>query len=333
MVQVIEVSKQSFHLFNEVPKTLYPADSPWWRNHEVIDQSALIGCYVALKEGSPIGRAALYRQPGMKYHAEDAWFVGNYECAEQPDAAHALLTYIAFIARKGNASYLIGPINGSTWENYRFNTSHIHPLFLFEPYHKLYYNEQFVANDFHVIARYSSNITTDLSFNDKRILIREHDFFQEGVKIRGIDVRNMEVELDQLYHFTNFVFQGNFLYNAIDKKTFVSKYHEVLKVIDHDYVLLAENKIGEIIGFIFSYDDRYAINGKSLIIKTLARHPAERHKGLGHVLANRVIRLAKERGFCSVVHAFIIEQGDATAISANFIGNPYKRYVLYGRKI
>jgi len=324
---------QEDRLFDKVPGHLYPPDSLRLRESEEVNPETLVARYTVCREGHPVARAALYQGNAMQGEDRQVWMIGNYECVPDEPVSDALFERLFVDAKAGGSDYLIGPMNGSTWDNYRFSVSHDFPNFLLEPYHHLYYVNQFRRAGFKEISRYVSNIDTELACDWLELLEKERTFAGEGVRIRPLNVDSLEAELEQLYPFIDATFRSNRFYIPISRERFKAKYLAAAALIDSDYVLVAENSAGQPVGFIFSYDDRYSQRGRSLVIKTLARAKERRYGGLGHVLANRVIRLARERGYRSVVHAFIVEQGDATRVSGNFTGRPYKKYILLGKDL
>jgi len=321
-----------FHLFENLPKRLYPADSIRHRQQDTVSDDFLTACYVAVENGEAQARVALYGNPALTYKGRHAFSIGNYECVDDPGIASALLEHVAQeLAQPG--AVLIGPMNGSTWENYRFSLDHNAPNFFLEPYHHLYYNDHFLAAGFAPVSHYSSNLDTRLSFDFTDVLQREEELLERGMIIRGIDVNNFENELQKLYGFISGSFAGNFLYTPADREAFSKKYRQAAAIIRPEYVLIAEDGKGEVTGFIFCYDDLFNTAEKSLVIKTLARKQSDEWKGLGQILANRVIRLAKARGYASIIHAFMISEGVSTFASQKFLGGNYKNYVLYGKTL
>lgn len=319
--------------FMEIPSLLYPQDSPRHLEPDEINTDALVATYVVMADGKPQARAALYRTDGMTWNGLQVWTIGNYECVHRTVVAQALLDAVMKDAQADGAEYFVGPMNGSTWDNYRFSESHDFPNFLLEPYHHLYYVQQFRDAGFEEIARYTSNVDTELACDWPQLFEKEREFADQGIRIRPIDVACLDEELEKLHPFIHDTFADNLLYTPISLSRFKAKYRAAAPLINKDYVLIAENADGAVAGFIFSYDDAYNRRGGSLIIKTLARANGKSYAGLGHVLVNRVIRLARQRGYRSVVHAFIIERGDATLVSSNFAGRPYKTYVLFGKPL
>lgn len=93
------------------------------------------------------------------------------------------------------------------------------------------------------IAKYTSSYDSKIQFDDAKILnraIQLNNF--EGVKIRPI-LNCLEEELTNLYPFVKEAFQKNFLYTPISLESFKNKYPEAAKIMDSDYVLVAEDSL------------------------------------------------------------------------------------------
>jgi hypothetical protein len=323
----------NFELFLKLPDLLYPPGSIRFQQSENIGQEFIYKYFMVTEENIPKARAILYNNPALHYQGLRTMCIGNYESADETHVSTKLFETIFKEARKQHTEFIIGPMNGSTWENYRFSTHQQHPNFLLEPYHHLYYNEQFISSGFKIISRYSSTINHALSESMDGIVQRDTDLSKRGVTIRTINMEQFENELSRLYPFIKKAFQANFLYTPINWNTFKTKYMEAAKIIVPEHVLIAENSANDIIGFIFCYDDLFHTASKRLIIKTLARDPSPEWSGLGYVLMNRVLAGIKKEGYQSVVHAFMIENGASTPLSTHFGSASYKNYVLYGTHV
>lgn len=332
-IRIIEPGSEQFHLFETAAANLYPANILPTQLMKGMNRDFLHTFYVAVKNNKVTGRAGLYHNPQLTYQHQKAVCAGNYECMNDTECANTLLQQVVKDAAKLGAKFLIGPMNGSTWDDYRFSTHHQHPNFLLEPYHQLYYNDQFVQFGFRPIANYISNIDHSLVHDHPSVLKTEKELMAKGIVIRSIDMGNYEAELKKLYPFICSSFQTNFLYTQVSEESFVSKYKEAAAIIDPEFVLIAEDQHKEIIGFIFCYHDLLNTNPKTIVVKTVTRNPANEWKGLGHVMGNRVIRAAAQRGFRAAIHAFVIKEGTSTGLSNTFSGNSYKNYVLYGMEI
>lgn len=323
----------NFHLFENLPKQLYPADSIRHQQSESINNEFLDSCYVLQINGEVKARVALYDNPHLTYNGMKSACIGNYESIDDKEVSEQLLHYVINETKKIGKEFLIGTMNGSTWDNYRFSTHHHFPNFLLEPYHHLYYNEHFLSCGFKAIFNYTSSIDRTIPCDHEDVLKLDNEFSKLGVTIRNINMNAYEEELKNLYPFISSAFKSNFLYTPISWETFRNKYLEAAQIINPEYVLIAEDAKGNVIGFIFCYDDLFNNKEKSLVIKTVVRDKSKQWSGLGHVMANKVIRLIKRKGYESIIHAFMVEQATSTGVSNFFSGNIFKNYVLYGMKI
>jgi L-amino acid N-acyltransferase YncA len=329
----INIDDKRFEEFKGFPFRIYPADSIRLRQSEGINEAFLRHIYM-LYDGEELkGRLALYDNPDLEYQSKKSFCIGNYECVDEKDCARLLLHAAQDDAKSAGAEYVIGPMNGSTWDNYRFSAHNGSPNFLLEPYHHIYYNKQWQDNGFQVISKYVSNYESEIVCDQPTVLQREKELLDAGLIIRNVNLDRYEEELERLYPFVMLTFQTNFLYTPVSWEHFREKYTEARAIIIAENLLIAEDSEGNIVGFVFVYDDLYNRKEKSLVVKTIGRHPDKKWSGLGQVLANRVVRRAKNLGYQSLVHAFIFEKGTSVNLSAMFLGNSAKNYILYGKEI
>lgn len=323
----------NFEKFTQFPLDLY-IQHPQRKNHpERIAEHHLHHACIVENQGKVLARAAIYVNPQLTYQGYTSCCVGHYECVEDDFVASFFWKELFNQIQAMNVEYIIGPMNGSTWEDYRFSLSHEHPNFLLEPYHFIYYNQQWKNAGFTEISSYYSSLDQDMPCDWDEILQLEQDFEKRGVFVRSIDVNNYESELKKLYPLVLQGFQRNFLYTPIPWEAFYEKYTSAKSLIDPGFVYIAETTEGQAVGFIFSYRDLLDTTKKSLIVKTIARNPDKAYAGLGHVIGNKIIREANVRKFDTSKHVFLIEQATSKDLSANFMAKPYKKYALYGKKI
>ncbi len=335
MMHIVETHSENpdFQQFVDFPKGIYLADLPKFAVSESIPTEFHAGSFLLFRNDKVVARASLYHNPQLYYKNQPACTVGNYECIEDESCAKAILERVTQEARTLGANYLLGPMNGSTWEKYRFATDHEQPPFFLEPYHHLYYNEQFRKAGFSPIAGYYTNIDTEMVFDHPKVLIRTQEFKETGVIIRPIDLIRFEEELVRIHDFNNLAFTKNFLFTPIDLDSFLRKYLSAKAILHPEFTLIAEDKDRNLIGYYFCFDDLLKIAHKSLIVKTLARHPNPKWKGLGHVMGNLVVKKAVALGYDSMLHPFMYNHGTSHSLSENFSGNNYRNYLLYGKAI
>lgn len=332
-MEIIRVTPgtEAFRQFMEVPLMVYPSGSLRLQQQEDIPTDHLVTGVVALRNKQPVGRVAVYHNPQLRWKEMSVVCAGNYECEENPETAEALLLTVHEIAQSLHAEVIIGPMNGSTWDQYRFSLHNDAPNFLLEPYNHVYYNAQFTANEFQTLARYTSRIDYKLPCNVPDILRRKAELTEMGATIRNIDKSRYAEELNWLFPLISKAFSTNFLYSEIRPERFLEKYLAAAPIIEEDFVRVATDRFGEPIGFIFAYRNMLNTTDNQLVVKTIARDPSPQWTGLGHVMGDEVLAAAKSRNYTSVIHAFMIESGTSTGISLNYLGNPYKEYALYYR--
>lgn len=320
-----------FSLFENFPLEIYAENSPRFNLSEKVDTEYLEACFVLIKDGKLKSRCALYNNPYLSYQNKKAACIGNYECVNENDIAKKFLNHVDEEARRTGAQFLIGPMSGSTWNEYRFSVDHNYPPFFLEAWRHLYYNEQFRQNGFEIIGKYFSSIETDLAFDNPQVAEKERQLKHSGVTFRNISLTKFEEELEKLFSFNAMAFQSNFLYTPINKDAFIKKYEETKSIIDPAFVIIAEDDKKNMIGYIFCVDDFFNKKEKSLILKTVARHPDKKWSGTGHVLGKMICEKAIENNYKSIIHSFMYEEGTSNVMSKNFSGNIFKNYVLYGK--
>lgn len=325
--------ESDFQLFESLTEILYPAEILKLKAMEGINQPLLKQAYVLLQNGSPVARCCLYNNPELLYQGLKSFCIGNFESIDSSTCSNELFRLVAEDARAAGAEYLIGPMNGSTWDTYRLGLTDRQPIFFLEPFYPAYYRNLFATSGFSPIAHYVSNVDESRDLHNERIIALENRFLDKGVRFRNIDLERYEAELEKLHTFCMASFRNNFLFTSISKAAFVEKYIKVKPYIDPQYVIIAEDAQENTVGFIFCLNNRYDTTKKGMIIKTMAKHPSVRYGGMGNILASRLKQKALENGYDYIIHAFMIQSNASRALSEYFSGTVRKEYDLYGKDI
>lgn len=319
-----------FDRFLQVPHTLYDKATIKLQSlNDGINTDYLFACLVATHDNIPVGRCALYQNPHLLYEGKTCMTIGNYECSDAPGVSDALIAEAKRMAKENGAEMLIGPMNGSTWDAYRFCTNPGADVFFLEPYHQPFYAAQFEVAGFAPIAEYVSTIDRKLLHDAPAVVERDREFMAQGFRFRNIRLDQYEQELQLLYDFCCRSFAGNFLYTPVSREVFFSKYKAIKPFIIEEYVMIAEYPDGRIAGFVFCFPDHVQANEKRMVLKTLARDMVPETKGLGNVIGNRMTKLVKEKGFTSMIHALIHIDNRSKNLSAQYSGELLKTYALY----
>ncbi len=326
-------NEAAYEIFKDLPQRLYEADSPRFRlgNEPVLTH--LTGCYVLWQNEQPVGRFAFYENPHLQYQQGKAACLGSYECVNDAVVSQKLMSEAIALAKAKGYEWLIGPMEGSTWSNYRFSKHHQHAPFFMEPYHHLYYNEQWQKAGFAPIAHYESNLDQDLAYDAPALAKVQEKYESEGAVFRSIDLANFEADLEKIGQLSITGFAENFLYTPIEVQEFVSKYAPLKQFFDPRLITIVEDAQGILQALSFNIKNFNDPSDKSLIIKSLMRSKSCPFRGIGSYLVGKTVQTAKELGFEQIIHAFMIKGNASQDISEKYSAHEYKSYVLYGLKL
>lgn len=326
-------SEENFVIFKELPQKLYPKDSQRFLlgNEPVIEH--LEGCYVLFKNEIPIARCAFYMNPKLQLDGKSTACIGSFECENNFESAEFLLKSIVEIARQKDVQILIGPMEGSTWENYRFSLDNSTPNFFMEPYNHEYYPTFFEKFGFNIFGSYFSNKDLLMEINKDELKRFEEKLEQNNGIARFLDVENLASELEKIAHFNNEVFKENNLFTPINPEKFVEKYMGMKKYLRPDFIRIIEDEKEQIHAILFSIEDFFNQNEKTLIVKSIARRKDSPFRGSTGYLGQKTYEVAKKEGFQNVIHAYFHEENESSTVSERYGGKRFKSYRLYSYEL
>ena len=232
---------------------------------------AIGGVFISDKEN--IGSAVLYKNPYFKAPNNNGLLFGYFK-ASNATVAKLMFEKIEEIARNNQSDKLIGPINGSTWYDYRLMDAHNNTTFLGEEITPLVYNDYLKENEFKVLKSYQSNLASSSDFSEELILQKETELKENEWKVRPINKENLNNELALIANFSNKAFASNFLYSPIKKNDFIEKYRPLMQQLPTDYIWLVENTKGELKTIMLAYENLLS-NSKELILVNFSYLPYE----------------------------------------------------------
>jgi hypothetical protein len=322
--------KESDPLFNGIAEQLYSASLRLiHRPLDAINKEYAAAGICVLKDDKPAGRLIAYAATGVEAHSKKSLVLGNYECIDDDHAAQELLNAAADLARMEGYKCLVGPMSGTTWDTYRFCTNPEAGMFLSEPVHQPWYVKQWTENGFETLADYVSTIDRNLTCNEEDALQQEKHFTSAGVHFRNIDLDHYEDELKKLFPLCEKAFSNNFLYTPVKWETFRDKYIAVKAFVVPEMIFLAETAAGELAGFAFNIHDHFCQDEKRMVVKTVARDPDPRFRGLGNVLSNMSQRYARDHAYSASIHALMYSGNYSVKLSEKYTGAPFKHYKLF----
>jgi hypothetical protein len=244
-----------------------------------------------------------------------------------------LIEFAKEIAISKGYSWIIGPMEGSTWSSYRFSLNHDSPQFFMEPYHHLYYNNQFVESGFEMINSYTSNLVLASNLDAKKVTELEELNNELGFTFRNIELDNYENELRKIAKLSLEGFNSNFLYTPITENDFINKYLQMKPFIDPKVIWMIENKSKELHAYVFCIKDFFDAKKETLIIKTIVKKRESNFKKLGVYSIYKINEMAVKNNFTKVIHAMMSEDNFSTKESEKNDSESYKKYALYGLKL
>ena len=298
---------------------------------EVINEH-LFSCHVLLDEGVPVGRFGIYKNDALVYNDEPAVCIGAYACIDDDFVASKLLSYALEVCKELGFSNVIGPMNGSTWNRYRFKTTANQNSFFLDVNNPQYYNKQFEAAGFSSIGSYVSNIDENLKFDPAQLEKFKGHYEKKGAVIRNLNINKLEGELSRLADFCNVAFANNFLFTPIALEQFVKNYLQLGSLMDPKFVWIVENADEEIHAVCFAIKDVTDRAGKTMIIKTIGARPGSPFKGIATYLCRNLMKYASELGYDKLVHALMIEDNLSVKASQKY-GDIFCEYTLYGKSL
>lgn len=289
----------------------------------------------AMYEGALTARCSLWIEPGIeriKASAKKTGFIGHYAATED-SAGEELLDFAEFELKKRGCGTAIGPVDGSTWKRYRLVTqSSGEKYFPLEPVNPLKWNQHFLNAGYSVAQNYGSSINRDLSTVDPEARAIKAAFRKAGVRLRSLNMENLLSDLQGIHQVTMSAMKSNFLFSPIEQSNFVREYGRLASMSDPDLVVIAELD-NQIVGYLFAYPDPNAApETPRLIMKTIARLPDEKLKGLGRLLFQEVHARAHEKGFNEAIHALYARGNRANGICDKY-GETFRNYAVYGKNL
>lgn len=276
------------------------------------------------------------------YQGQNVAFLGNYK-ADSDSCAFAvemLHEAAALVEKESDARYLIGPINGNTWNPYRLVTDGFDkPAFALESYTDKAYPGHFEAAGFVSVAEYASSILPckeDFCGSFENL---EREVAEKGIRVRNFDHSKVNEELDALYKISVEAFADNFLYSPITKDQFLSLYKPLIDIVDEELILIAE-KDGIAVGYLFAIANKLlapvnSVFNDSLVLKTLARVPGTKEElgGIGLYLTSLCHKRAKAKGFERIIHALYKNDNRSACFSNSQDIEVFRKYNLFAKEL
>jgi len=265
------------------------------------------------KSGSDLGRLAAFFFNDTPTQGIIGWF----ECHDNSALNHILFEEAFTWFKSTNCKSITGPINGCTWNNYRFNKSSEQPLFPSDPYQPFYYLKLWNQVGFSDSINYITEVPPKDFIQPMTFELVSHMLHEHGLKIENLSTLPGDKMKLKLYDFYNLSFSQNPLFRQITKEHYLSLFAKSSIILngEHSFIVLdpKDNPICIFLCYNDIYHQHYLKNSltsddyktNKLFIKTIATHPDWRNKQLGTLVINLIHNLAYKDGFDEVIHALM----------------------------
>ena len=276
------------------------------------------------------------------YNGRKTSYIGNVNIHEKyRKNEEQLFNKIFEELKKEGIETIIGPLNGTTWNTYRYVTEKGNGRpFLLEPWNEDYFVSLFEKLGFKPLAGYISTVMKGMNSNghknlDKKIeKLKKFDYYKD-IRVESAENKNLLTVLNKVYDLTVEAFKNNFLYSELEREIFLKMYMSYEdKIVKKFFKMLYLRD--ELIGYVFGIPDYTELGYKgkidTIILKTIAVSPEYNGKGMGYILINSLIEEAEKEGYENVIYALMHESNVSKNIGL-LLGNILRRYTLFIKEL
>ncbi|BBM35129.1 GNAT family N-acetyltransferase [Pseudoleptotrichia goodfellowii] len=274
------------------------------------------------------------------YNGKKTSYIGNVTVNEAfREKGSEILEEIFKQLKNEKVQVIIGPLNGTTWNTYRYVTEKgERPKFLMEPWNEDYYPDLFEKTGFVSLAGYISSISENMkkSENIKRKMekIKKFDFYND-IKVESIENKDLNEVLNDVYDLTIEAFKNNFLYTELDREIFLKMYMSYKDKLVKQFFKLVYLK-EELVGYVFGIPDYAELYYKkkvdTVILKTIAVAPKYNGKGIGYILIDEFIKEVQNNGYSNIIYA-LMHESNVSKNTGLLLGEKLREYTLFIKEL
>jgi GNAT superfamily N-acetyltransferase len=315
-----------------------------------------IQCYLARRDGRPVGRiAAILDHEFDRVHKQSAGFFGFFESINDSDVSRVLLeTARDWVCGRG-ARFIRGPMNPSA--NYECGLlveGFASPPQIMMTYNPPYYAELIEGAGFHRAKDlYSLYLTADDLTVERAERIAQHALEAKGVRVRSIEMKNFESEVQRVWEIYNSAWSPNWGFVPMTREEIFFLARELKDIAVPDLVLMAELS-GRLIAFMLALPDinlalrhtrsrllpvlafnilYHKRSIRSMRVMLLGALKEFRNTGVAAALYTEVIRRGLRLGYHDCEMSWVLEDNLLMIRSIEMLGGKrLKTYRIYERE-
>ena len=276
------------------------------------------------------------------YNGRKTSYIGNVNIHEKyRKDEEQLFNKVFEELKKEGIETIIGPLNGTTWNTYRYVTEKGNGRpFLLEPWNEDYSVSLFEKLDFKHLAGYISTVMEGMDSDGRKNLdkkiekLKKFDYYKD-IRVESAENKDLLKVLNKVYDLTVEAFKNNFLYSELEREIFLKIYMSYEDKIVKKFFKMLYLK-GELIGYVFGIPDYTELGYKgkidTIILKTIAVSPEYNGKGMGYILINSLIEEAEKEGYENVIYA-LMHQSNVSKNIGLLLGNMLRKYTLFIKEL
>ena len=327
------------------------------RRKHPFHRHAEVAYLLAERGGRPVGRiAAVVNRQYNEYHQDRTGFFGLFECADDPEAARALVEAAAAWLRARGMERMVGPMNFSTNDELSspgvlvegFDTPPVVMMSHNPPYYARLLEGAGLVQEKDLVAYWMPSPEPPA----RAVAAMERLAGRMGARIRSVRMKELKDEVRRVQEVYNAAWSRNWGFVPMTQAEFEHMAKELRPVVDPGIVFLAEKEDGEPIGFCLCLPDlnrafRHLPDGRllpfgifrflwhrrkidTLRVLTLGLKPGYQHLGLGAAMYVHAFRVAAGRGYRAGEGSWILEDNREMRGAMEKMGaTAYKTYRVY----
>ena len=182
-------------------------------------------------ENNNIGGSLYLWHNRPDYNGRKTSYIGNVNIYEKyRKDEEQLFNKVFEELKKEGIETIIGPLNGTTWNTYRYVTEKGNGRpFLLEPWNEDYSVSLFEKLDFKHLARYISTVMEGMNSDGRKNLnkkiekLKKFDYY-EDIRVESAENKDLLTVLNKVYDLTVEAFKNNFLYSELEREIFLKMY-------------------------------------------------------------------------------------------------------------
>jgi hypothetical protein len=220
-----------------------------------------IELFLAYREGEICGRiGAMVNDNHNKFHEDKVGFFGFYECINDKEISKALFDAARVFLISEGKNIMRGPVNPSTNDEVGVLVDGFNlPPVILTTYNPEYYNALLEDYGFKKAMNLFAYQLTDALIKDKARMDKLERVSQvvlkrENLKIRKINLKDFDKEINILHEIYNKAWEKNWGFVPMTKEEFIHVGKMLKAIVDTDLVYIAESE-GKPVAFSLTFPD------------------------------------------------------------------------------